>query len=69
VSGNAAINTQQGLRYLTDILDNPNSTRVIRSTKAYGEVLDIRLPDGTGVRFSYDGNTFIGFLERYTPAP
>jgi len=25
------------------------------------------MPDGTGVRYSVDGKTFIGFLEKYTP--
>jgi hypothetical protein len=66
VSGNVAKNTQQGAQYLNDILGNSNSTFTVRNTKAYGDVLDVRLPDGTGARWSADGNTFIGFLEKYT---
>jgi hypothetical protein len=66
VTGNAAKNTQQGTQYLNDILGNPDSAFTVRNTKAYGDVLDVRLPDGTGARWSADGNTFIGFLERYT---
>lgn len=67
MTGNAAKNTQQGANYLNDILSNTNSTYTVRNTKAYGDVLDVRLPDGTGARWSADGKTFIGFLERYTP--
>ena len=66
VSGNALQNTQNGTKYLNDILYNKNSTFTVRNTKAYGEVLDVRLPDGTGARWSADGKTFIGFLEKYT---
>jgi len=66
VNGNASKNTQQGLNFLEDILDNPNSSYDLRNTKAFGEVLDVRTPDGTGVRFSSDGKKFIGFLEKFT---
>ncbi len=55
VSGNAAKNTDQGAKYITDILYNPQSTYTIRTTKSFGEVLDVRLPDGTGARWSADG--------------
>ena len=41
-------------------------TYTVRNTKAFGDVLDVRLPDGTGARWSADGKTFIGFLEKYT---
>jgi len=67
VTGNVTKNTEQGMNYLNQVLDNPNTTAVVRNTKAYGDVLDIRMPDDTGVRYSADGNTFIGFLEKYTP--
>jgi len=66
VSGNAAQNTQNGTDYLNAILNNPQSTFTVRSTKAFGNVLDVRMPDGTGARWSADGKTFIGFLEKYT---
>ena len=67
VAGNAAKNTEQGTKYLNSILDNPNSIYTVRNTKAFGDVLDVRLPDGTGARWSADGKTFIMFLEKYTP--
>ncbi|WP_085832445.1 hypothetical protein [Clostridium merdae] len=67
VTGNVAKNTEQGINYLNQVLDNPNSTAAVRNTKAYGDVLDVRMPDGTGVRYSADGKSFIGFLEKYTP--
>jgi RHS repeat-associated protein len=66
VSGNALKNTEQGARYLDGILNSPSSSFTVRNTKAYGQVLDVRLPDGTGARWSADGKTFIGFLERYS---
>jgi hypothetical protein len=66
ISGNAMKNTEQGEKYVRDILSNPNTTFIVRKTKAYGDILDVRLPDGTGARWSADGKTFIGFLERYT---
>lgn len=66
VSGNAAQNTLQGVQYLERILTNPNASFMVRYTKAFGDVLDVRLPDGTGARWSADGTKFIGFLEKYT---
>ena len=62
----AAKNTAQGIKYIKDILGNPNSTYTVRNTKAFGDVLDVRLPDGTGARWTADGKTFLGFLEKYT---
>ena len=66
VSGNASQNTQSGVRYLNSILNNPNSKFTVRDTTAHGKVLDVRMPDGTGARWSADGSRFITFLERYT---
>lgn len=64
VTGNAAKNTEQGMKYVNEILSNPNSTYTINKTSAFGDVLDVRLPDGTGARWSADGKSFIGFLEK-----
>ena len=66
VSGNAARNTEQGAKYISDILSNPKSTYKVRHTDVFGDILDVRLPDGTGARWSADGKTFIGFLEKYS---
>ncbi|MBC7765434.1 MAG: hypothetical protein H7Y41_03030 [Hyphomonadaceae bacterium] len=66
VTGNAAKNTEQGMNYINKILNDPNATSTVRNTKAYGDVLDIRLPNGMGARWSADENTFVGFLEKFT---
>jgi len=52
--------------YINKIIKSPDSTFVIRNTKAYGDVLDVRLLDGTGARCTFNGEIFIGFLERYS---
>ncbi|WP_196595098.1 hypothetical protein, partial [Pectinatus frisingensis] len=66
ITGNAAKNTEQGMEYLNKILNDTNATYTVRDTNAYGKVLDVRLPDGMGARWSADGKTFIGFLERFS---
>jgi hypothetical protein len=66
ITGNVAMNTEQGMEYLNKILSDPNVMSTIIDTNAYGKVLDVRLPDGMGARWSADGKTFIDFLERYT---
>lgn len=66
VSGNAGKNTEQGIKYLMDILSNPESSYTLRHTDVFGDILDVRLPDGTGARWSADGTRFIGFLEKYS---
>ncbi|HLC07135.1 MAG TPA: hypothetical protein VJJ26_03025, partial [Candidatus Babeliales bacterium] len=66
ITGNAAKNTEQAMNYINMIIKSHDSTFVIRSTNSYGDILDIRLPDGMGARWTSDGSKFIGFLERYT---
>jgi len=66
ITGNPIKNTEQGMYYLNKILNDTNATFIIRNTKAHGDVLDVRLLDGMGARWSADGKTFIGFLERFT---
>ena len=65
-TGNAAKNTEQGMAYINKILSDPNARCTVRETTSYGKVMDVRLPDGMGARWSADGKNFIGFLERYT---
>lgn len=67
ISGNSVRNTEQGLQHLNSILKSKDATFVIRKTNAFGDVIDIRLPDGKGARWTADGKKFIGFLEKYTP--
>ena len=66
ITGNTAKNTQQGMTYVNKIINDPNATFTVRNTNAYGNVLDVRLPDGMGARWTADGKTFIGFLGRFT---
>ncbi|MBU3131878.1 hypothetical protein KPL40_05385 [Clostridium gasigenes] len=66
MTGNPTKNTNQAKEYLNEILNSDYATRTIRNNKAYGEVLDVRLPDGMGARWSDAGKKFIGFLEKYT---
>jgi hypothetical protein len=35
-----------------------------KSTTAYGDVIDVKLPSGLGARFSVETGEFIGFLGR-----
>ena len=51
-----------GQNILQTILTDPHSKRSTRHTRAFGKVIEIRAPDGKGVRYSASG-TFIGFLE------
>ncbi len=66
ITGNAIKNMQQAIAYINKIIKSSESKFTIKNTKSYGNVLDIRLPDGMGARWTSDGKTFIGFLERYT---
>jgi len=65
-SGNAVQNTQNGTKYLDDILNNPNSTYKVTHHDVFGNILDVRLPNGMGARWSADGKNFIGFLEKFS---
>jgi RHS repeat-associated protein len=63
VTGNAAKNTEQGVTLLKSILESPNAVTTIKETKAFGQVLEVKIPGGVGARFTADGRRFIGFLE------
>ena len=65
-TGNAAQNTQQGLNHLNSVLNNPNATFTVTNHPVHGKVLNVRLPDGAGVQWTFDGTRFITFLEKYT---
>ena len=62
LSGDLASRNATAQGVIDDILTSPGSTFTARSTGRFGEVLDVRAPDGRGVRFGSDG-TFIGILE------
>ena len=41
-----------------------NGTRITKHTKAFGQVVEFKLPDGLGARFHAETHEFIGFLGR-----
>jgi filamentous hemagglutinin len=53
-------------KIVDDIVMDPRSTIEGRHHRLYGHVLEVRAPDGRGVRFSSNGS-FIGFLEPPQP--
>lgn len=64
--GNVAAINGQGEAALKSILNSPDAASAIKHhAKLQTEVLEVRLPNGQGARFSSDGKTFIGFLEPY----
>lgn len=62
-TGNAAVINAQGETVLKEILTNPNVSSVIRHHARFGNILEYRILEGKGARFSSDGKTFIGFIE------
>ena len=62
VKGNPLSVNQQGQHAVDDILTSPGSTTVTRNHPRFGQVTEVRAPDGRGVRYGADGK-FIGFLE------
>jgi hypothetical protein len=44
------------------ILDDPGSQSVVRHHALYGDILEIRAPDGRGLRYDKSGS-FLGLLE------
>jgi RHS repeat-associated protein len=62
-TGNPANMNVQGEKVLKDILSNPSSTATTRHHGRFGEILEIKAPNGQGVRFSKSGDKFIGFIE------
>jgi len=60
--GTPAQINKAGQNVVDDILTSPGSTTTTRHTGRFGEVTEVRAPDGRAIRFDSDGN-FIGFLE------
>ena len=60
--GNPLSVNQQGQHAVDDILTSPGSATVTRNHARFGQVTEVRAPDGRGVRYGADGK-FIGFLE------
>ena len=64
--GNATANTAAARQALSEVVAGGKTVRYTHNV--FGDVIEVRLPDGAGARWNADG-TFIGFLERYTPRP
>lgn len=62
LSGNPVKNTEQGLGFIQGFLNHPEATWTTKTTKAFGDVLEVRLPSSQGARWTADGSKFIGFL-------
>jgi len=60
--GNPAQINAAGQGIVKDILTSPGSTTTTRHHARFGDVTEIRAPDGRGVRYDANGG-FIGFLE------
>ncbi|MGY6517589.1 MAG: RHS repeat-associated core domain-containing protein [Lysobacteraceae bacterium] len=60
--GNPAAINRQGQSIVDDILTTPGNTTVTRHHARFGNVTEIRAPDGRGVRYGERGE-FLGFLE------
>jgi hypothetical protein len=59
-------NTQGVNRAAADALKDimRNGTPTLKVTKNFGQVIDFKLANGLGARFSAETNSFIGFLGR-----
>jgi RHS repeat-associated protein len=63
VTGNTASINAQGETMLKTIINNPSVTTVTRHHARFGNIMEIKVPNGQGARFSADGKTFYGFIE------
>ena len=57
-----AINSQ-GEKFLKEIITNPSVSTNARHHARFGNILEYKLPNGQGARFSSDGSKFLGFIE------
>jgi len=62
-TGNAASINAQGEAVLKNIINHPNATTVTRHHARFGDIMEIKIPNGQGARFSVDGKTFYEFIE------
>ncbi|UYK76780.1 hypothetical protein NG825_20680 [Xanthomonas sacchari] len=60
--GSAATISSAGQEVVEEILSNPNSVATSRYHARFGNIIDVRAPDGRGVRIDSNGK-LIGLLE------
>ena len=61
--GNVAAINAQGEKVLSEILTNPSSVTTTRHHARFGNIIEVKAPNGQGARFTADGEKFIGFIE------
>ena len=61
-TGNVDVINQVAQTVIDDILHHPQKTITNRYHARFGEIIEIKVPNGGGIRFDSSGN-FIGFLE------
>jgi hypothetical protein len=62
-TGSTARNAEQGAQLVERILNDQHAVFTVRPHAVHGQVLDVRLPESIGARWTVDGTCFIGFLE------
>jgi hypothetical protein len=62
--GNVSALNVAGQAHLDEIVNSSDTVWVTRHHAMYGGILEGRLPDGRGARWSADGSHFYGFLDR-----
>ena len=63
-SGSAAQMNEQRLNVLNAILTDPDSRSTVKPTASFGQVIEMVAPNGQGARYTSDGKTFIGFINK-----
>jgi len=61
--GNPSAMNGRGQAILDEIVNSPDTQWTARHHAMHGDIIEGRLPDGRGARWSADGNNFFGFIE------
>jgi len=62
-TGDAKQNTLQAAHFLNTILNSKGADIRMYNHPAYGDIIEIQLPNRLGARWKNNGNFFIGFIE------
>jgi hypothetical protein len=63
LSGNPNKFNSEGSKIIEGILRDPRSIYTYGYKKGFGNILEVRLPNGRGIRYNAETGEFIGFLE------
>ena len=61
--GNVTSMNAQGESVLRNILSHPEATNATRHHARFGNIMEIKTPNGQEARFSEDGTVFHGLIE------